>query len=261
MIKVHTFSTDGFFPWAEIFVLSFRRYHNDMPIFITTRNLSHDQILKLENLSNDIVVENDKLDVDKFLRETGISKINMSKYKKEVETNRSYKRSVIWKQFISVEDRYRRVVPDMISRLDEGDILLHFDVDMYIRGGLNELFSIVEDNDVSIRFRPETKRKRFRVLGNIISFKVSEGTKKFLRCWHKYIDDIPLIKKPANYGQASFYYAYLDMKNDLKWGSIPPKFSDHKLNRGSLIWTGNDKYIGKTKILSKCYEDYNRKIK
>jgi hypothetical protein len=255
---IHTYLTDGFFPWSIIFVKSLIRFHKDLPIFIDTRNLTQNQCNELLSMSDNIEIENKKIDLEYFKNCTNLNNDQITQYKKEVETDRSYESSVVWKQFISVEDRYRLSLPAIFNKLKDNDIVIHFDIDMYIRQPLDELFSIAEKNDVCIRFRNEVSKKRFKVLGNIISFKVGKNTRQFINKWCYYIDKVPLIKKPIAYGQKSFYLSYLDFKDILSWGGIPEKFSDHKFDKKSIIWTANDKHLGKTKVLDICWEDFNK---
>lgn len=254
---VHTYLTNGFFPWAKLFVRSFRKFHKEIPLVIDTRNLTKEQCSELRDMSG-AVIRNINIDMKKFLEITGLSYKEALLYKKEVEEERSYKRSIVWKQFISVEDRYGSAINNVFNELDDGEVLLHFDIDMYIRKPLDELYDIVENNDVSIRFRLKYKDPKWKVLGNIIGLKVNKETKAFLNKWKYYIDAVPLVEKEIAYGQTSFYYAYIDMKEFISWGDIPSRFSSHKLKKDAVIWTGNDKHLGKRGVLDICLEDFNR---
>jgi hypothetical protein len=58
---------------------------------------------------------------------------------------------------------------------------------------------------------------------------VNKKSNLFLDRWIKYIDDVPLLERPKKYGQTSFYYAYRDLKYDIRFGDLS-KF-DHFIKK------------------------------
>ena len=128
---------------------------------------------------------------------------------------------------------------------------------MYFRIHLEQLFEIVRSNDISIKFRLKSKMSR-KVMGGLIGFKLNNKTKKFMRRWIYHINALPLYKKPLGYGQASFYLAYCDLKDELKWGHVPSKFISPRFAETDVIWSGNSKR-GKVRNLKICYNDFKEK--
>jgi len=256
---IHSYLTDGFYGWAELFVKSFRFHHgNDYKIFLTTRNLNKKQIENLESFPN-IHISNEKLNIRDIANRAKMNVEDILKLKHKIENDAVTEKSFIWKQAISVEDRYKRSIIEVMYAFPQEDYLVHFDIDMYFRDNLFDLFKTIKDNDITIKFRLNSKINR-KVMGGLIGFKISEKTIRFMKKWINYIDEKPLHKKPIGYGQTSFYLAYLFMKNELSWGNVKSKYISPRFLETDVIWSGNTK-DGKEKNLIKCYEDFESRRK
>jgi len=253
---VHAFLTDGFFPWAELFIESFK-YHNgeDIPIVLCTRNLSNKQIHKLYSLHNNITIENEKIDLKRLADKFGISYNRLLEYKHQVEKMHITAESKIWKQYTSADQRIRSIYETMKKYTDQ-DFIFHSDIDMYIRTDLTDLFNLIKDNDISIRFRLKASTPR-KVMGGLIGFKVNEEVFKFMERWEKYLNDVPIPKRKIGYGQSSFFFAYRDLKNNYKWGDIPQYYISPKMDQRDKIWSANT-MKGKTKNLEICRRDFEK---
>ena len=257
---IHSYLTDGFYGWAELFVESFSEHHGyEHKIYLCTRDLTNKQVETLENLYPNIVVSNRRLNIEKIAQRARISREKVLKLKKHIENDAVTNKTFIWKQAISVEDRYKTSILEAMVNNPEEDYLIHFDIDMYFRKPLTHLFKIIRDNDISIKFRLKLKPNR-KVMGGLIGFRLCEKTKKFMHKWVDYIDKIPLYNKPLGYGQESFYYAYRDMKDQFKWGDVPSNYISPRFQDSDFIWSGNTK-AGKAKNLIKCREDFNARRK
>lgn len=257
---IHAYLTNGFFGWAELFVESFAEYHGyDNLIYLCTRDLKKKQIEKLENLYPNIVVSNRRLNISGIAQRANTTVEKVLELKKHIETDAVTTDTYIWKQAISVEDRYKTSILEAMNNYPDEDYLIHFDIDMYFRNSLDELFNIVKSNDISIKFRLNSRLNR-KVMGGLIGFKISKKTKDFMYKWVRYIDKIPLYKKPLGYGQTSFYYAYRDLKKNYKWGNVPSKFISPRFENTDIIWSGNTK-SGKAKNLKTCRKDFNKRRK
>lgn len=239
---IHSYLTDGFYEWAKLFIDSFKYHHGESYILVLTgRNLDEDQINELRSRYRNIIVENKEIDFKSLSKRTGVTKKELKNAKYEIENDRIKTRhGTLWKQFISVEDRYRNSIIDILNRFNPS-YMLHMDIDTYFRGKIDELFKIIKQNDVSIRFRLDRVREDRKVLGNIIGFNnTTNKSIQFLNTWIDYIDKFYLLDKPKGYGQTSFYYAYLDMKNKIKFGDIPARFSQGSGFPNAICWRGND---------------------
>lgn len=237
---IHSYLTDGFFTFGKAFLLSFKQHHGEsMPVFLTTRDLSEEQIDELYSIYDNLIVSNEKIDMERLSDRTGIGIKRLRKLKWQVENIHVKRESVIWKQFISVEDRYRNSLDDAFSIA--GDYLIHMDADSYIKKPLDPLFELVKNNDVSAIFKLGQKKIRLRIFACLLGFKVGQGAQTFLETWRKHIDAIPLIKKPQGYGQTSFYNAYRELeKSGIKWGRIPRPFVQPGFKSNAFIIQGNN---------------------
>jgi hypothetical protein len=231
--------TDGFFDFGKILLQSFKKHHGeDITFFLSTRDLSEQQIDELYSLYRNLIVSNEQIDMEKLSKETGISTRLLKKYKWQVESRFVKPKSVIWKQFISVEDRYRNSLQEAFNIC--GDHVIHMDVDSYINRPLHPLFKLVENNDVSLIFRLNAPL-RMKVFGCLMGFKFGPEADTFLETWRKHIDAKPLIKKPRGYGQTSCFLAYDELKkSNINWGRIPRGYVQPVFHRGALIVQGNN---------------------
>ena len=254
---IHSYLTDGLYGWAELFVKSFRYHHGDKhKIFLSTRDLSKKQVDDLL-LTPNLYISNKPLDINEISKRSKMSVKKILKLKEDIEKRAVTKRSIIWKQAISVEDRYRNSIIEAMDFYPNEDFLIHFDIDLYFRTHLRKLFKIVRSHDISIKFRLKSKLSR-KVMGGLIGFRLCKKTRKFMDRWVYHIDQIPLYEKPLGYGQTSFYYAYLDLKDSINWGHVPSRFLSPRLQETDDIWSANSKR-GKVRNLEICYNDFKEK--
>ena len=140
---IHSYLTNGFFPWAEIFIKSFKFYHgNDYKIFLSTRGLTNEQVDNLLSLYSNLYISNKTLNIKKIANKAKMNINDILKLKNHIETNVVTKKSFIWKQAISVEDRYRNSILEAMNFYPDEDYLVHFDIDMYFRKHLKKLFKM-----------------------------------------------------------------------------------------------------------------------
>jgi hypothetical protein len=234
--------TDGFFDFGVALLRSFKKHHGESMTFLfNTRDLGESQIDRLYSLYKNLIVSNKPIDWEDLSKKTGRSISELKKYKWQVENVYVKPESVIWKQYISVEDRYRDSLQDAFSICGEG--FIHLDVDSYVNRRLDPLFKIVRNNDVSLIFRGGGMR--FRIFGCLMGFKFGPKADLFLETWRKKIDAVPLQKKPRGYGQTSCFIAYDTLasplrKEGIKWGRIPKSFVSPTFSRNALIIQGNN---------------------
>jgi len=258
---IHSYMTDGFFEWGKFLLQTFKHFHGEKTKFVlTTRDLSLDQISELQSLYKNLDIINEKLDLHEMCRKSGIPIKKLLKFKHEIETDHIKNQGTrIWKQFISVEDRYRNSIYQVMQLYPKAKYMLHLDIDMYIRCELVNLFSMIKKHDVCIRFRLDSKDNR-KVLGSVIGFRLTQPVFEFMHRWIQHIDAIDIKSKPIGYGQTSFYLAYCDFKKKLRWGDIPQEYSSPHMRPTDKIWSANTPK-GKTENLRVYREDFERKFK
>jgi hypothetical protein len=250
---IHSYLTDGFFSFGKSLLLSFKRHHGEeIPFLLSTRNLSKAQIDELHRCYKRLFIFNAEIDMVWLSKETGIDIKTLLKYKWQVENIYVKPESTIWKQFISVEDRYKNAVYEAYNMAP--NFLIHMDVDSLINRPLDPLFDIVKDHDVSAIFRLGHHLDRMKVFGCLMGFRVGQPAYTFLETWRKNIDAISLVRKPRGYGQTSFYHTYQELKGSgISWGRIPRSFVQPGAASNALILQGNN---GKSK--SAASKDFAR---
>lgn len=251
---VHCYLTNGFFPWAKIFLESFK-FHNGIKnkVILSTRQLKNDQVDELYNLYENLEIRNSDFDYDWMAKKVGISVDKLLKLKKEVEQVHVTEKNKVWKLMIAADDRVKSTYEVLKDHQNE-DYMLHSDIDMYIRRPLTELYNFIKKHDISIRLRLQSKINRKTMIG-IQGYRICPKTIAFMERWIKYIDDVKPHARPLGYGQTSCYYAYRDFKDKVKWGSVPRRFIAPQMKPTDVIWSANT-IKGKTENLRLCYADF-----
>lgn len=251
---IHSYLTDGFFPWAKIFLESYG-FHNgsDNLVVLSTRGLTTDQISELYDLYDNLVVKNKDYDMKKFAKRAGVPQKILKEYKRQVEEECVTQKNKVWKLMIAADERVKSTYEVMKEYQDE-DFMFHSDIDMYIRSPLTELFDTIKKHDISIRLRLHSKLNRKTMIG-IQGYRLCNTTINFVRRWIKYVDDKAPKDRPLGYGQTACYYAYMDFKDKVKWWSVPRRFIAPQMYDTDIIWSGNTKK-GKVKNLELCYKDF-----
>lgn len=247
---IHTYTTNGYTDWLNFFLKTLKYHHEEKwKVIVDGRDLSNKDIKKIENNYNNIQIKNKKIDYDYIEKETGLTREEILSNKQRTETGKSIneKKNIIWKQYISVEDRYRNSIIETINENRDEDYILHFDADTYIRKPILPLIDLVYENEISTIFREKFwKNKKIKlklkaIHGCFMAFKICPEIDYFFKTWQDIIDSLSLKQKPMGFGQISFYEAYLKTKNDYKWGKVP---KDWFFNKGGnnykdcMIWTG-----------------------
>jgi len=254
---VHAYFTNGFYGWAKIFVESFK-YTNgeDIQIRLESRDLTEEQMDELTSLHKNLIIYNHPLDKEWLAKRAGISVNELQVHKKQIEKVHVTDKSKIWKLMIAADDRVKSIREALHRYKDsKHTYILHCDIDLYFRSDITELMNLVRSNDISFRFRLNSKENRKIMIG-VEGLHIKKSI-LFLDRWIKYIDDVKPPNRPLGYGQTSCYYAYRDLKNKFKWGDIPQKFVSPHMRPNDIIWSANTTK-GKTENLQICRKDFKR---
>lgn len=245
---IHTYTTNGYIDWLVFFLKTLKHNHGEeWKVIIDGRDLNEDNINLIKKTYNNIEIKNKKIDYNKLINVSGLTKEEILQEKERVEKDKSInkKKNIIWKQYISVEDRYRNSIIETINENKDEDYIFHFDADTYVRKPIWPLIDLVYKNDISTIFRDQywkSKKKYWKsVQGCFMAFKICPEINYFFDTWINIIDSVPLKKKPANFGQISFYKAYLKTKDKYLWGRVPKPWFVNKGGKNykdCMIWTG-----------------------
>lgn len=253
---IHSYFTDGFYPWAKLFLESFRHHNGDsIPIKLDAININKDQMKELYSVCNNLHIFEHIMDLEKVAAEHNIVYSNLLKQKKEIETLHITHRSKSWKLLIAGDLRVKAIC----SMLDKfpNDSILHFDIDTYIRADLNDLVSLVNNNDICVRFRLHKSAENRKVLISTMGYKNNKNSREFIKSWIDVIESIELKDRPIGWGQTSYYRAYLKCKDKYKWGDVPPEFAAARQLPTDKAWGGNTS-AGKTVNVKKYRKDFNK---
>lgn len=251
---IHSYLTNGFFPWAKIFLESYK-FHNgeENRIILSTRDLTNHQIIHLNSIYSNLEIRNQFFNINKLAEKAGVTSQRLLSFKKEVEEVHVTQKNKVWKLMIAADDRVKSIL-EVVKDYQDEDYMFHTDIDMYVRAPLTELFKFIMNHDISIKLRLKSKLNRKTMIG-IQGYRLCNQIIKFLETWIKYVDDIEPKNRPLGYGQTSCFYAYEIFKNQLKWGSIPRRYIAPQMFDRDVIWSANTKE-GKTKNLEICYADF-----
>jgi len=224
---IHSYFTEGMYEWGKLLVESIKWSNGEKyEIILSTRNLKQSQIDTFYKLYNNISVINKELDYKKLAAKANVSVDVLMQYKKQVETTQLNEQSKVWKLMIAGENRIKEV-REIVNSLDDGDLLMHLDVDSFIRNPLDPFWELMEKNDYTGVVNVDKQRKagQMKPLSAIIicfqGYNVNEKSKKFLNTWIAEIDAVQPAARPRGYGQISAYHAFTKVENELRWGDLP----------------------------------------
>jgi hypothetical protein len=254
---IHSYFTNGFFPWAKFFVESFvyHNAHHNLPIKLDAINITQEQADELHTLYDNLEIFRHKMDLEKIAEKYNISHKEILRQKKEIETFHITPQSKSWKLLIAGDLRIKSIY-DMLDKFPNDDIL-HFDIDSYIRGDISYLLDLVENNDICVRFRLYKPASNRKFLIAVMGYKNNENSREFLQDWIKVIESVNLPDRRIGWGQTSYYEAYLACKDKYKWGDVPESYSCARGFPGDTVWGANNDN-GKTKNLKLYIEDFNK---
>ena len=265
---VHVTFTDGYFGYAELFLESFKHFNgNDLKVVFTTTDLTVGQIEKLENIYSNLVVHNKAFDYRPICKELGLSEKEVKRLKVEVEHQHAMRTKPLrtkWKMHVAAEKRVKIDIPFIMGEYESEDLIVHFDVDMYIRKPLDDLFDLMEKHDFTVMYRPHLDVEWRKVWICAMGIKINLQTSDFMKEWGKELDKIPLRDKPFGYGQTSCYRVYKELLDSsyIKFGNIPERYivDGFSQNQNALIWSGNTPRLSKDNSLRLFRERFEESL-
>jgi hypothetical protein len=259
---IHTYFTEGYFGWAELFVKSLRKSNGDeLRVILSSRNLDEKRQDQICKLYPGLVIINKNLKYTQMAKRAKIEKSALLRYKNQVETMKVNSENKVWKLMIAAEDRLKE-----ISRVlrDFESPMLHVDVDTYVKKDITPIIEMVESHDFTTRWRIDKQIKRdghvkYENRATLISvqgYNGSQNSKDFLNTWIDHLCNVPPHERPTGFGQASCYYAYLDWKDKMTFGDVPPEFLSPQGHGKGILWGANKGY--KKDTLREYQNDYKK---
>lgn len=263
---IHSYFTEGYYDWARLFVDSLQKSNGKKyKLILSSRNLDKSRRQQLINSYNgEIIVINKNLDYKALAKRADINVDKLMQFKSETEQVKINKDNWVWKLMISAEDRIREI-REVANSLNEGDLMLNLDIDSYIRKPLDFWFDIMAENDFSsiIKYDKQIarlgyiKKKAYVIICCIQGYNINEKSLKFLDRWMFYIDRVSPKYRPRGFGQITCYEAFLELKDQLRWGIIPPDtYSLSGQGNHCILWGANKG--SKTENLKRFRGDYGK---
>ena len=232
---IHSYLTNGdiLVDFAVLFLQSLKKWNRDRySVLFEGRDLSKKQIKKIKSIYEKIEIINKEIDYEYIEKSLGVSVERIKKMKRDCEiksVNVGISGSVPWKQFISVEDRYRKTIKSGLEYCQNNNIkhMMHFDIDTCFYSSLLPIEEIVRKHDVTLQFRwrPERRLDKTKIAGGFLGFKCNENSYKFIDKWIEIIDMKSLKNKPKGYGQLSLFRTYQSMEENVDIGIVPYDWS------------------------------------
>ncbi len=207
-ILFHTFTTEAYMPWAELYLESLRRVYGDgVQVRMDTLNVSDESLQVLNQINSKLDLHNHREDHVHAACELGLDAQTFQHWKTDVETGNVTPDNYLYKIYISVNKRYRNLQQVLHEAQQAGfKYVIHSDVDIYFRHKLDGLLKILEANDFAAYFRSGAKSQE-KVLGAFLGFNLSPQTDVFLSEWMQQIDAVPFHQRWRGFGQSVLWYA------------------------------------------------------
>jgi ACT domain-containing protein len=242
---IHSYFTEGYYPWAELFVKSLRKTNgDDLKVFLSSRNLSSHRKENITKLYPKLTLIDKKLKYGQMAKRVGIDKQTLLKYKNTVEKIHVDKESKVWKLMIAAEDRLKEILWVLKTYKEP---MLHVDIDTYVTKDISPILKVVESNDFTTRWRIEKQIKRdgyvkYENRATLISvqgYNASSKSKSFLDTWIDKLCKVPPHKRQTGFGQTSCYQAYCIWKDKMSFGDVPPEFLSPQGFGKGILWGAN----------------------
>lgn len=264
-LLVHTFATDNYVAWAELFLEALRFHHGQRPhVRLDGWDLSDDRIALLRKIYANLDVRNRSGGDEDVAEKLGVDLATVLGWKDEIEYGETTDRNFRFKLFISVDQRYRSLQSVAAEAKERGyDYLIHSDVDVYLRRPLHRLLEIIDRHDISVFLR-ETDLHRMKALGAFLGLNLKGNVDAFLERWMREIDAVPLGERWRGFGQSALWFA-IEKSHDIRLAdltTIPdgPRYSKRFDKKADLWLTSNSKVIGPVKRTARkrCWDDLKR---
>lgn len=208
-LMIHSFVTDGYVPYAELF-LEALRFHYGEQIFVRLDgwNLSQEQIQTLKRIYTNIEIHNILMPIEELAEILGVTQEKALAWKRDIELGIPTEKNYLYKIFISVNKRYRSMDGVVDQAKHSGyKYLLHVDIDIYFRSRfLESLLEIMEEYDFVI-YMNKAKSHTAKVLGAFLGFNLQNNIDFFVKQWMKEIDSVPFYERWKGFGQSVLWFA------------------------------------------------------
>lgn len=262
-VLFHTFTTDGYIPWAELYLESLRYHYGDkVNVRIDSLNLNDAQVDLLKKIHSRLDLRNVCKDYGEAAREIDVSPDRFQRWQTELESGKINKDNYLFKIFISVNQRYRSMDEVIAEAIDSGfTYLIHSDVDAYFRRRLDCLFNILETNDLAAFFRNRSKSQE-KILGAFLAFNLKGNIREFVTEWMKQIDAVPFRSRWRGFGQSALWYAAQNTKGSVRVADLSAYngiYYSQMFEKKAHFWLGSNSISSRNDVpLKRGWSDFKK---
>ena len=258
---------------AEVFLRSLNvAMGNNAPyVWLDTRGLTTFECANLRTCYADgmLHIVNRAIPMKDWAARAGVTVAELKEYKRQCEGRFVSNRNRVWKLMTAGDDRvaclYRLLFePHALLEREQPDwtimpkFVAHFDIDTLFRKPLEGLPKMMEEAEIWLKLRIGHPTLKARITIDTLFIKPTPGVRLFFDTWRQHIDRVPPSKRPVGYGQASCWYAFNEVKNQLNYATLPFKFGLPGRNHDDdVIWTGNVHNLAK----DDCVKLFKKELK
>ena len=264
-VLFHTFTTDGYIAWAELYLESLRYvYGGDVNVRMDALNLSDNQIAVLKKINSRLDLRNIRKDYRQAAEEVGVDVNTFQSWKAELESGKLTDDNYLFKIYISVNQRYRNmqyVIEE--AKNNKFKYLIHSDIDAYFRKNFDGFLNTLNTYDFAAYFRNKYKNSREKILGAFLAFNLEGNIDKFVAEWMRQIDAVQFRHRWRGFGQSALWYATENTKNDVKIINLSahdhaPVYSQ-MFKKAAHFWLGSNSISSrKDTPLNKGWKDFKK---
>ena len=245
--------TDTYVPWGKVFLESFKLTNGtDERIHINGVYLTDNHIKELKSIYPNLSIKNHSYKTNEIVKRFGVTESDFKRCKSAIALG--FKKDCRWwMDFIVVEERISQLLQTIDENRDE-EYWLHTDIDLMFRKTIEPLVSIIRDNDITCRFRPDKSFRKpkepdvmvpeyMRIAGGMVGLRGILG-RNFVAEWkdqifYKLGKGIQGRGEP--WGQTALYYAYERTRDYCSFGQIPAEWLTAYCHHERPIWCGHKK--------------------
>jgi len=207
----------------------------DEKVLVYAYDLSEESCIKIKNVYKNITVRRIHVYGDSILSEKNIS---------------TYKNHVYGNSIMS-----KRTAP-MVDALNEGySKVAHMDVDIIVRGNLDELWENVKANTMKIMYKPDQSDKRKLQKGVFVL-----GNSNITRALLKRLNE-KLERHLEWYDDQKYLWkCYNKFKDQIDFQELGKKYNDNQFSDDSIIWHCSRKNKTVHDKWNKLYNYYKERI-
>ena len=211
----------NYLPFGKLYLLSAVKNAPDESIYLSTVNLTIDEINWLNQFHPNVVIQNHKIEIPKTIR---------------------------YRQYMQC--RFTHILLEVLEKFKNTDELcIATDVDMLFRKSLIDLYTLIKGNDILLKFDKQ-HLDIFEIQNAIVVFR-SDNPKilQFLKFYNK-IWDNRIVKYKDD--QLQLFKAWQLFKDSMNFGEIPNDYVDGHFKKDSHIWSSH---------LGNRFDNYNKFLK